>query len=140
MTSRVDPDLRNKVALRSERRCEYCLIHEDFTATPHQIDHVIAQKHGGPTTLENLALSCTLCTRRKGSDLSSIDPATGEIVPLYNPRKQPWSDHFALENYQIVGKTPQGRATVELLQFNLYERLVERAEVMRAGGFPTIEP
>jgi 5-methylcytosine-specific restriction endonuclease McrA len=41
--------------------------------TKHQVDHVIAEKHGGQTALDNLALSCTVRNRQKGSDISSID-------------------------------------------------------------------
>ncbi len=59
--------LREEVRARSGRRCEYCLEPEDLAFARHQIDHVIAEKHGGETVLENLALCCTLCNRRKGA-------------------------------------------------------------------------
>ena len=95
----------------------------------------MADKHGGPTTLENLALSCVLCNLRKGSDLSSIDPATGEVARLFNPRTQDWSDHFRIEGVRIVGSSPEGRATVQLLQLNSHQRLAERRELKRMGGF-----
>ena len=62
----------------------------------HQIDHIIAEKHGGPTDPDNLALCCTLCNRYKGSDLTAIDPETGQIVPLFHPRNQALADHFRL--------------------------------------------
>jgi 5-methylcytosine-specific restriction endonuclease McrA len=61
----------------------------------HQVDHVIAEEHGGQTTLDNLALSCTVCNRRKGSDIGSLDPDSGTLIPLFNPRTQQWSDHLA---------------------------------------------
>jgi hypothetical protein len=35
--------------------CEYCHLPEALTTLPFQIDHIIAEKHGGPTSLENLA-------------------------------------------------------------------------------------
>jgi HNH endonuclease len=68
------------------------------------VDHVIADKHGGQTVLDNLALSCTLCNRRKGSDIGSLDSETGSLVPLFNPRTQKWADHFILEGAYIVGE------------------------------------
>ena len=40
----------------------------------HEIDHVIAEKHGGQTDKDNLALACTLFNKYKGSDLAFIDP------------------------------------------------------------------
>lgn len=53
--------MRRKVVERAGDCCEYCLLHQNLTASTHQVDHVIAEKHGGKTTLENLALSCTVC-------------------------------------------------------------------------------
>ena len=76
---------------------------------------------------------CSFCNRRKGSDIGTLDPNTGRLVRLFNPRTQTWSDHFELDGFYMVGLTPEGRATVELLQLNGYERLVERAELARAG-------
>jgi hypothetical protein len=48
------------------------------------------------------------------------DPETVEIVGLFNPRGQSWSDHFSWDatRLRIVGRTPTGRATVRLLDLN----------------------
>jgi hypothetical protein len=92
------------------------LLHQDLAASTHQVDHVIAEKHGGQTVLDNLALSCTVCNRRKGSDISSIDPETGNLVSLFNPRTQQWSDHFKLDGMHISGLTEVGRTPVEFLR------------------------
>ncbi|MBX3436655.1 MAG: HNH endonuclease [Planctomycetaceae bacterium] len=40
----------------------------------HEPDHIIAEKHGGETTAENLALACFDCNWFKGSDIASLDP------------------------------------------------------------------
>jgi len=77
-----------------------------------------------------------LCNLRKGSDLSSIDPATDMVTPLFNPRTQNWSDHFRIDDIRIEGSTPEGRTTVGFLQLNSYERLAERRELMDANRFP----
>ncbi len=105
---------------------EYCLISEAVSFAKHQIDHIIAEKHGGQTVEENLALSCTLCNKHKGSDLTSIDNETGAIVPLFNPRKDVWSEHFKIENGTFIGLTPNARATIRLLQINNSARIEER--------------
>lgn len=118
--------LRNLVYKRARGFCEYCRISEEDSFTKHQIDHIIAEKHGGLTVEENLALSCTLCNKHKGSDLSSIDNETGEIVPLFNPRKNVWSEHFEIENGYFIGLTPNARATIRLLQSNNLARIEER--------------
>jgi hypothetical protein len=105
-------------------------------ASVHQVDHVIAEKHGGQTSLDNLALSCMVCNRRKGSDIGSIDPETGNLVPLFNPRTQRWADHFTLDGAHIVGLTAVGRTTVAFLQLNAFERLTERAALLRTRRYP----
>jgi 5-methylcytosine-specific restriction endonuclease McrA len=59
---------------RSGGRCEYCHFPADVSWLPFQIDHVISEKHGGPTSLENLALSCYYCNSFKGPNIAGIDP------------------------------------------------------------------
>ncbi|MFN0170872.1 MAG: HNH endonuclease [Bryobacteraceae bacterium] len=77
---------RTLVRERALGRCEYCGLPESLAFVEHQIDHIIAVKHGGSSEPDNLALSCTLCNRYKGSDIASIDPDTGIIEVLYHPR------------------------------------------------------
>jgi hypothetical protein len=86
----------------------------------------VAEKHGGKTVASNLGFCCALCNRRKGSDLSSLDPKTEEVVNLFHPRKDRWSDHFRLEGVRILPLTPAGRATAHLLGFNTEARWTER--------------
>src|SRR4051794_5871058 len=102
MSSYVPPALRRSVAIRAEGLCEYCLVHEDDTFLGCQIEHVIAEKHGGATSEENLAYSCVFCNRWKGSDIASITPRTGQIVRLFSPRIDRWADHFSLNNMEMA--------------------------------------
>jgi hypothetical protein len=136
VTTRPTAELRRRVVERAGDCCEYCLLPQELAASSHQVDHVIAEKHGGQTVLENLALSCTVCNRRKGSDIGSVAPETGNLVPLFNPRTQSWSDHFRLDDTCIVGVTEVGRTTVAFLQLNTFERLTERDGLIRAGQYP----
>ncbi len=135
MTTRPSAEMRRQVIERAANRCEYCLIHQDLAASTHQVDHVIAEKHGGETEPDNLALSCMTCNRRKASDIGSIDPDTGDLTRLFNPRTQSWTDHFELDGARIVGLTPEGRTTVTFLQLNAFERLMERTELIRAERY-----
>src|ERR1051325_8527843 len=57
--SDVGAALRAEVRLRARRRCEYCLVPDSMTLAGHEIDHIIAIKHGGGTGSENLALCAT---------------------------------------------------------------------------------
>ena len=125
--------LRREVYQRAKGLCEYCLIPDMATFAPHEFDHIIAEKHGGKTETENLALSCTLCNKHKGSDLASVDPETGEIVPLYHPRQHRWNEHFRLSEAKFVPLTPIGRVTVKLLQLNRSDRRKERQLLLEAG-------
>lgn len=118
--------LRNLIYERANGCCEYCLISEAIGFAKHQIDHIIAEKHGGLTVEENLALSCTICNKYKGSDIASIDNETSKIVPLFNPRKDDWNEHFRIENGVFVGLTPNARETIRLLQLNNPARIEER--------------
>ena len=127
--------LRREVIRRAGNRCEYCLIHQDDAASRHQVDHVIAEKHGGDTALSNLALSCMLCNRRKASDIGSIDTQTGKFVQFFDPRRQSWSENFRLDGAQINGITSEGRTTVEFLQLNSPERVLERAPLIEVGRY-----
>lgn len=136
MTTRPPAEMRRQVVSRAANCCEYCLLHQDVVGSTHQVDHVISEKHQGETSLANLALSCTTCNRRKGSDIGSIDPITGDLTSLFNPRTQLWSDHFEFDGAHIIGLTPEGRTTVSFLQLNAVERVIERTELIRAGIYP----
>ena len=118
--------LRQLVYARAKGCCEYCLIPEAMSLAPHEIDHIIAEKHGGATTEDNLALSCTLCNKHKGSDIASVDAGSQQIVRLYHPRRDAWGDHFDLQDGVLVGLTPIGRVTITLLKVNRAERIEER--------------
>ncbi|MGI0480738.1 HNH endonuclease [Geminocystis sp. CENA526] len=132
----ISSRLKKIIFDRAKNSCEYCLIPQIATFASHQIEHVIAEKHGGLTELHNLALSCTLCNQYKGTDLTSIDPQTGKIVQLFHPRQDIWSEHFTIVNGEIIPKTAKGRVTVKLLQFNNKERIKERKLFILAGIYP----
>ena len=131
------PDkLRVLVYQRAAGRCEYCLIHNQDTYKQHEVDHIVAEKHGGVTDADNLCLSCFDCNRHKGSDLASLDLDSQQVVLLFHPRRDSWVTNFALEKALIVPQSPQGRATIRLLQFNTPRRLAEREALHVMGQYP----
>ncbi len=137
MTStKIPADLRQLVIDRARGQCEFCLLHQDYSIYTHEVDHLVAQKHGGLTTADNLALSCLPCNRHKGTDLTTFDPVTGEITLLFNPRNQTWAEHFSLNNGGIEGLTPIGRATAKLLMLNTPTRVIERQLLSSQGCYP----
>ncbi len=127
--------LRTQVRDRAKGRCEYCHVPESVTLIGHEVDHIVALKHGGQTAPENLALCCTLCNKYKGTDIASIDPDIGEMQPLFHPRRDRWQDHFELRGAEIVPRTGMGRATVRLLQLNRPGRVKERELMIQAKLF-----
>ena len=134
MATAVTPTVRRQVRDRAQGRCEYCRLPEGFGFMPHEIDHIIAEQHGGQTDPANMAYSCLPCNRRKGPNLTSIDDLTSERAWLFNPRTQNWPEHFQLDaDGTITGLTPEGRATAALLGVNTAERVQERAELLALG-------
>jgi HNH endonuclease len=133
MSVYISASVKKLVIQRANGACEYCLIHQDFSMYSHEIDHVVATKHGGRSTEDNLVIACLPCNRHKGSDLTSIDPLTGVITPLFNPRTQIWSDHFRLDEGLILGLTSIGRTTIFLLQMNESSRLQLRRALVDQG-------
>src|SRR5207249_4582285 len=112
----------------AEFRCEYCLFEEDDAGFPHQVEHIISRKHGGKSTLDNLAYACILCNRFKGTDVASIDSVSNTFARLFHPRQDRWSDHFRMAFFLIDPLTPTGRVTVSLLRMNDADRVVERTQ------------
>ena len=121
--------LRKRIRERAGNRCEYCRIREADEFYTYQIEHVVARQHRGADDDSNLALACPSCNRRKGPNLSAIDPETNLTVPLFNPRTDGWENHFVQRGARIAGLTPTGRATVRLLEMNHERRLEFRAFV-----------
>lgn len=135
MGERVRGALRQAVVKRATNCCEYCGLPDDVLQLSHEPDHIVATQHGGHTVLDNLAYTCFRCNRYKGPNLSSIDPDTSLITPLYHPRHNVWMQHFRWENAWITPLTATGRATVALLRFNESERLTLRENLIRQGRY-----
>ena len=133
----ISAALRRRVQERALGICEYCLLSESDAYFSHEPDHIVACKHGGMTSFENLCWSCFDCTRFKGSDSASLDPEGDRLVPLFNPRTDSWKDHFRLEEkLTINGQTPIGRATERLLKFNMDSRIEVRQALNNLNRYP----
>ncbi len=118
--------IRRQVEERANHCCEYCMLPDNLSFYPHEVDHIIPRKHGGTTIADNLAYACWRCNRYKGTDLGSFDPETGKFSFLFHPRNQIWHEHFSRQDALLKGKTSVGRTTVHLLQLNTDERIAER--------------
>jgi hypothetical protein len=132
----IGPHLRAEVARRAESRCEYCLIRDEDSAFPHQVDHVVRRKHGGLSELENLAYCCVVCNRLKGTDVASIDMKSGAVIRLFHPRKDRWEEHFRVDGALIDPVTSIGEATARILRLNIAARVAERRVLASLGRYP----
>jgi hypothetical protein len=112
------------------------LLHAEDAWEPHEPDHTIACKHRGQTVAENLAWTCALCNRHKGSDIASIDLVTARVVRLFHPRRDRWTRHFRLKEGRILPRTSVGRVTEFLLQLNRPDRVRVRYILSRKGLYP----
>src|SRR5262245_52348519 len=110
----ISPAQRRRVRERAGDRCECCRLPQQPIDGTLQIEHDVARQHLGSDDDDNLALACDQCNLFKGPNLSALDPASGALVALFHPRRDPWLDHFELQGTELAGKTPTGRATVRL--------------------------
>jgi hypothetical protein len=139
---RVTERQKRALAQQAGGCCEYCRSQARFATDPFSAEHILPRSLSGPTTPENLAYSCQGCNNFKHAKIEGIDPGSGEIAPLFHPRRQRWRDHFVwnVDFTLIIGITPTGRSTVETLRLNR-ESLVNLRRILRAvGEHPPEEP
>ena len=120
---------------RAGGRCEYCRLPDAWDEWPFHVDHVVARQHRGKAVLSNLAWTCSRCNQNKGPNITGIDPASGDVVVLFNPRKDRWQEHFSWSGAVAVGLTAAGRATVATLRMNTLTALAKRRQLMVEGVF-----
>lgn len=134
----ISAALRQRIAQQATAQCGYCLTQEVVSGIPLTLEHLLPKAKGGEDIEDNLWLSCRLCNEAKGVLTEASDPETGELVPLFNPRRQRWREHFRWNQAgtHIIGITPIGRATVEALSLNCELRILARALWVEAGWHP----
>ncbi|MGB4803472.1 MAG: HNH endonuclease signature motif containing protein [Anaerolineae bacterium] len=142
MTSaRIPRSLREQIAAEGGHRCGYCLTSQDHTAMPMELEHIIPRAAGGPTERDNLWLACPLCNGHKATQTHGVDPDSCERVPLFDPRRQIWRQHFtwSADGTMIIGLTACDRATVVALRLNNEYLVKARRRWVMAGWHPPEE-
>ena len=110
-----------------------------YDELPFEIDHIIAEQHGGKTVAGDLALACFADNHHKGPNLAGIDPMTRKRTWLFNPRRNRWARHFRWEGPILIGRTAVGRATIAVLGIKLLHRVRHRAQLIAEVVFPPEE-
>jgi 5-methylcytosine-specific restriction endonuclease McrA len=102
----ISKALRELVSQQARQRRGYCLTQEAIVGTSMEIDHIIPESLGGLTEEANLWLACSLCNDHKNDRIAALDPETGELVRLFDPRRQYWHEHFAwnASGEQVLGR------------------------------------
>jgi len=125
----MDAETRSRVRDRAGNRCEYCRVHQRYYIVTFHIEHIISRQHHGSDNDANLAFACHFCNRYKGPNLAGVDPESGELTRLFNPRIDQWDHHFRCQAGRILGLTPVGRTTIYVLNMNRPERVRIRMEL-----------
>src|SRR6266540_5938983 len=89
-------------------RCGYCHSSQRIMGVRLILDHLTPRARGGTDEEETLWPSCQPCNGFKQARVEAPDPLSGQLVPLFNPRRQRWSEHFtwADDGRWIEGQTP----------------------------------
>lgn len=105
---------------------------------PLHLEHIVPVAAGGASSEENLWQACPFCNGYKGVQTHGTDPDSGERLPLFNPRRQEWAEHFrwSEDGTLIIGSTPLGRATVMALKLNNEYLVRARVRWVAAGWHP----
>lgn len=116
----IPVDVERRVRSAAQNRCGYCLSPQHLVMARLEIEHILPRARGGTSDESNLWLSCPLCNRYKAGQTDGQDHVSGQVVLLFNPRSQRWSEHFewTADGLRIVGKTAIGRATVAALHLS----------------------
>jgi hypothetical protein len=138
MSGYVSAELRRALLAAAGWRCGYCQTSELISGAPLEVDHLTPQSRGGLTVEQNLWLACRACNASKSDRQNAIDPVSGALVPLFNPRTNIWSEHFAwsAEGILMAGITSIGRATIHALDLNRVSLVVARSTWVRHGLHP----
>jgi hypothetical protein len=133
----MDERLERDVRQRANHACEYCRLPAGIHPIRFEIEHIIPRQHGGQTVFSNLAYARLHCNRYKGPNISGLERRRGRVslVPLFNPRRHQWRRHFRWDGPVLMGRTPIGRVTIQVLAVNAPLRVALREDLIAEGLF-----
>lgn len=116
----IPADVDRRVRAEAKNRCGYCLSPQRLVMARLEVEHMIPLAHDGTDDESNLWLACPLCNGHKSDRVRAKDPVSGELVALFHPRTQSWTEHFEWIDggLRIAGRTAVGRATVRVLRLS----------------------
>jgi HNH endonuclease len=134
----ISSELRSAVVVRASKCCEYCKSQDKYSPTAFTIDHILPESLDGTSDFENLAYACFLCNRLKSNKLNIYDSFSKKWIPLFNPRKNIWEEHFfwSEDSTTIIGFTSSGRCTIKELKLNRDKLIEYRNCIIPFGTHP----
>ncbi|MEY2430226.1 MAG: hypothetical protein QOJ40_3111 [Verrucomicrobiota bacterium] len=128
----------SRVAERGAHRCEYCQAPEAIFNFPFEVEHIVPPGSGGSDEEANQALSCRCCNLFKSNHQDGVDPQTGKLVALFNPRQSRWEEHFTVDQRtgELGGLTSVGWATIGRLEMNRPTQVAARKQWILLKLFP----
>jgi hypothetical protein len=137
MSQHIATSLARLVRKRAGNVCEYCHLPQSSQEATFHVDHIQPAVAKGFTSADNLALACVTCSLRKAARTEARDPETKQLVRLFHPRRDRWSDHFVwTAGWRLAARTPEGRATIVALGMNRSAIIAIRRTLVALGRFP----
>lgn len=93
-------------------------MHQELQGATFHVEHIVPSARGGTDDQTNPAWACPACNLHKSDKTRSADPMDGTAVRLFHPRIDDWNEHFQWIRFDLVDRTPIGRATVRGLDLN----------------------
>ena len=138
MTVSVSSEIIRQVRARARDRCQFCRMHQSLQGATFHVEHVIPMSAGGTSDPSNLVLACPSCNLHKSNRIDAADPESGKSVRLFHPLNDTWRDHFEWQEFSVVGRTAEGRATASALRLNEPRRLKIRQAEAQFDLFPPV--
>lgn len=137
---KIPESIQEQVRQRANYLCEYCHASEQWQYVKFTVDHIIPLSQKGTDTLDNLALACFHCNRRKSNKTTAISLKSGQEVDLFNPRRDQWNEHFiwSEDRVYIIGVTEKGIATIAALNLNRERVINIRLADLAIGRHPPV--
>ncbi len=83
MPRKISETVRTEVRRRARFLCEYCHTDERWQLVQFTIDHIIPLAADGDHEIENIALACFHCNRRKSDKQTIFDLQTNSEKLIY---------------------------------------------------------
>jgi uncharacterized protein (TIGR02646 family) len=114
-------ELKDALLELSHSKCAYCECELQTEATYMEVEHYVAKTLDPNIVVDwdNLLPSCKRCNGSKA--IHDV-----RIEPVVNPFKDNPSDHLALKWFRMIRKSEIGQTTIEVVDLNDVDRLVNK--------------